>query len=176
VVRAPSVLLSVAESGPRPRSLLVLIAVLCWETGRGIEGLVLPARSTTYQFFQTLGLAPVHFVLDTLAVAVALASLGYLWRARPGWAKTVLAALGYFSAYAIAVTLLMLRDPVHARVAFVASREARGEPADAARVEQVFALGFLEWRLVMSLTLFALAAWLAWRGRDYVGPEDRRRR
>jgi hypothetical protein len=168
-----------ADFGPpgrRPRSLFILIAVLCWQTGRGIEGLVLPARSTTYQFFRALGLAPVHFVLETLAVAVALAALGYLWRARPGWVQSVLAALAYFAAHAIAVSLLMLRDRDAAVASFLASRDARGQPADPERVEQVFALGFLEWRLVMSLTLFMLAAWLAWRHRDYVGPDDRRPR
>jgi hypothetical protein len=168
-----------ADSGPsttRPRILLVLIAVLCWEAGRGIEGLVLPARSTAYQFFRALGVAPVHFVLDMLTVAVALAALGYLWRARPGWAQSVFVALGYFAAQAIVVTLLMLRAADRARAAFVASRAARGQPADPARVEQVFSLGFLEWRLVMSLTLFGIAAWLAWRSRAYVGPDETRGR
>lgn len=168
-----------ADSGPassRPHSLLVLIAVLCWETGRGIEGLALPARSTTYQLFRALGLAPVHFILETLAVAVALAALGYLWRGRPGWVQSVLVALGYFALHAVAVGLLMLRDRGAAVAAFVASRAARGQPADPDRVEQVFALGFVEWRLVLSLAVFALAAWLAWRRRDYVGPDDRRPR
>jgi hypothetical protein len=150
--------------------------VLCWETGRGIEGLVLPERSTSYHFFRVLGLTPVHFVLETLAVAVALASLGYLWRGRAGWAKSVFAALGYFAVHATTVTLLMLGNRGDALAAFIGSRAARGQPADPGRVESVFALGFLEWRLVMSLTIFALAAWVAWRRRDYVGPDDRRPR
>ena len=165
----------VAETGPpptRPRILLVLIAVLCWQAGRGIEGLVLPARSTVYQFFRSLGLTPIHFVLDALTVAVALAALGYLWRARAGWVQSALVALGYFAAQAVFVTAFMLGAADRARAAFVASRAARGEAADPERAAQVFAMGFLEWRLVMSLTVFALAAWLAWRHRGYVGPDD----
>jgi hypothetical protein len=163
-----------AESGPklaRPRALLLLIVVLCWETGRGIEGLVLPERSTAYHFFSALGLAPLNLVLDAVTVAVALAALGYIWRARPGWAQSALVALGYFAAQAIIVTLLMLRFGDRARAAFVASRTARGQPADPERVEQLFAMGWLQWRLVISLTLFGVAAWLAWRRRAYVGPE-----
>jgi hypothetical protein len=145
--------------------------VLCWQAGRGIEGLVLPERSTAYHFFRALGLSPLHLMLEALAVAVALAALGYLWRARPGWVQSALVALGYFAAHAVAVTLVMLRSADHARAAFVASRAARGQPVDPARVEQLFALGWLEWRLVMSLTVFGLAAWLAWRRRAYVGPD-----
>jgi len=163
-----------AESGPRPRALLVLIAVLCWQTGRAVEGLVLPAQSTTYQFFRLSGLGPVHVVIDVVTVAVALSALGYLWRARRGWAQSALVALGYFAAQAVLVTAFMLSASGRARAAFVASRVARGEVADPERVARVFALGFLEWRLVMSLTVFALAAWLAWRHRAYVGPEDAR--
>lgn len=145
--------------------------VLCWQAGRGIEGVVLPARSTAYHFFQALGLTPLYFVLDTITVAVALAALGYIWRARPGWAQTALVALGYFAADAIAVTLFMLRFRDRARAAFLASRAGRGQPVDPERVEQLFAMGWLEWRLVMSLTLFGVAAWLAWRRRGYVGPD-----
>ena len=163
-----------AESGPkltRPRTLLVLIMVLCWQVGRGIEGLALPELSTGYHFFHALGLTPLYFVLDTVTVAVALAALGYIWRARPGWVQTALVALGYFAAQAIVVTLFMLRSVDRASAAFLASRAARGQPVDPARVKQLFAMGWLEWRLVMSLTLFAVAAWLAWRQRAYVGPE-----
>jgi hypothetical protein len=145
--------------------------VLCWQAGRGLEGLVLSERSTVYHFFRALGLAPLYFVLDAITVAVALAALGYIWRARPGWAQSALVALGYFAAHAIVVTLFMLRAVDRARAAFVASRAARGQPVDPARVEQLFAMGWLEWRLVMSLTLFAAAAWLAWRRRAYVGPD-----
>ena len=150
-----------ADSGPpaaRPRILLLLIIVLCWEAGRGVEGLVLPERSTEYQFFRARGLAPIPFVLDALTVAVALAALGYLWRARPGWVQSALVALGYFAAQTVFVTLSMLRSLDRARAAFVASRAAREQPTDPARVEQVFALGFLEWRLVMALTIYGLAA------------------
>jgi hypothetical protein len=163
-----------AESGPtrtRPRALLVLIMVLCWQVGRGIEGVVLPERSTAYQFFRALGLTPLYFVLDTMTVAVAFAALGYIWRARPGWAQSALVALAYFAAEAIVVTVLMLRSVDRARAAFLASRAARGQPMDPARVEQLFAMGWLEWRLVMSLTLFGVAAWLAWRRRGYVGSD-----
>jgi hypothetical protein len=163
-----------AESGPkltRPRILLILIVVLCWQVGQGIEGLVLPERSTAYHFFGSLGLMPLYFVLETITVAVALAGLGYIWRARPGWVQSTLVALGYFAAQAIAVTLFMLRSLDRARTAFVASRAARGQSVDPARVEQLFAMGWLEWRLVMSLTLFAIAAWAAWRKRGYVGPD-----
>jgi hypothetical protein len=143
--------------------------VLCWQTGRGIEGLVLPERSTAYNFFLALGLEPLHFVLDAITVAVALAALGYLWRARPGWVQSALVALGYFAAQAILVTTLMLRSVDRARVAFLASRAARGQPVDPERVTRLFEMGWLEWRLVMSLTFFGVAAWLAWRGRAYVG-------
>jgi hypothetical protein len=163
-----------AESGPklaRPRTLLVLIMVLCWQAGRGIEGLVLPERSTAYHFFHALGLTPLFFILNALTVAVALAALGYIWRARPGWVQSALVALAYFAVEAIAVTLLMLRSVDRAREAFLASRATRGQPVDPVRVEQLFAMGWLEWRLVMSLTLFGIAAWLAWRRRAYVGPE-----
>jgi hypothetical protein len=146
--------------------------VLCWQAGRGVEGLVLPERSTTYQFFSALGLAPIHFVLDTVTVAVALAALGYLWRARPGWVQTALVALGYFAAQAIVVTLLMLNSIDRARTAFLASRSERGQLLDPGRVDRLFELGWLEWRLVMSLTLFGIAAWLAWRRRTYVGPDN----
>lgn len=145
--------------------------VLCWQAGRGIEGLVLPERSTAYNFFRALGLQPLHFVLDTITVAVALAALGYLWRARPGWAQSALVALGYFAAQAVLVTALMLRWVDRARSAFLASRAARGQPVDPERVGRLFEMGWLEWRLVMSLTLFGLAAWLAWRRRAYVGPD-----
>ena len=144
--------------------------VLCWQAGRGIEGLALPERSTTYQFLHGLGLTPLYFILDVTTVAVALAALGYIWRARPGWAQTAFVALGYFAAEAIVVTLFMLHSVDRARAGFLASRAARGEQVDPARVEQLFAMGWLEWRLVMSLTLFAIAAWLAWRRRAYVGP------
>jgi hypothetical protein len=146
--------------------------VLCWQAGRGIEGLVLPERSTAFHFFRSLGLTAFPFILDVITVAVALAALGYIWRARPGWVQSALVALGYFAAQAIVVTLFMLRSVDRARAAFVAGRAARGQPADPARVEQLFALGWLEWRLVMSLTLFGLTAWLAWRRRAYVGPDD----
>jgi hypothetical protein len=163
-----------AEFGPkvrRPRTLLLVIMVLCWETGRGIEGLALPERSTAYHFFRLLGLAPLSLVLNAVTVAVALAALGYIWRARPGWVQSALVALGYFAAQAIVVTVLMLRFVDRARAAFVASRAARGQPVDPERVEQLFAMGWLEWRLVMSLTFFGVAAWLAWRRRAYVGPD-----
>ena len=145
--------------------------VLCWQVGRGIEGLVLPERSTAYQFFRALGVTPLYFILYMMTVAVALAALGYIWRARPGWAQSALVALGYFAAEAIVVTLFMLQSVDHARAAFLASRAARGQPMEPGRVEQLFAMGWLEWRLVMSLTLFAVAAWLAWRRRGYVGSE-----
>jgi hypothetical protein len=145
--------------------------VLCWQVGRGTEGLVLPERSTAYHFFRAAGLTPFYFALDTITVAVALAALGYVWRARPGWVQSALVALGYFAAQAIVVTLFMLRSVDRARAAFVASRTARGQPVDPERVERLFALGWLEWRLVMSLTVFALAAWLVWRRRAYVGRE-----
>ena len=164
-----------ADSGPpaaRPRTLILLIAVLCWEAGRGIEALVLPTRSASYQFFRAMAVTPVHFALETLAVAVALAALGYLWRARPGWAQSALVALGYFAVHAAVVTAYMLAAPDRAREAFVAGRAARGQLADPERVAAVFALGFLEWRLVMSLTFYAAAAWLAWRHRAYVGPDE----
>ena len=164
-----------ADSGPRPRALLVLIAVLCWQTGRAVEGLVLPAGSTGYQFFRLSGLGPVHVVLDAVTVAVALSALGYIWRARRGWVQSALVALGYFAVQAIVVTALMLGAPDRARAAFIASRAARGEVADPERVARIFALGFLGWRLVMSLTIFALAASLTWRHRHYVGPDDAQR-
>jgi hypothetical protein len=163
-----------AQTGPRatrPRTLLVLIMVLCWQAGRGIEGLVLPERSTAYNFLRALGLEWLHFVLDLITVAVALAALGYLWRARPGWVQTVLAALGYFAVQAVLLTALMLRSVDRAREAFLASRSARGQPVDPERVTRLFEMGWLEWRLVTSLTFFALAAWLAWRRRAYVGPD-----
>jgi hypothetical protein len=163
-----------AETGPkltRPRTLLVLIMVLCWQVGRGVEGLVLPELTTAYHFFRALGLTPLFFILDAITVAVALAALGYIWRARPGWAQSALVALGWFAAQAIIVTLFMLRSVDRARAAFLASRVARGQPLDPGRVEQLFAMGWLEWRLVMSLTVFGLAAWLAWRQREYVGRE-----
>jgi hypothetical protein len=145
--------------------------VLCWQAGRGIEGLVLSERSTAYQFFSAVGMRPLHFVLESLTVAVALAALGYLWRARPGWVQSALVALGYFAAQATLVTALMLDSSDHASAAFLASRAARGQPLDPDRVARIFDMGWLEWRLVMSLTLFGLAAWLAWRNRAYVGPE-----
>jgi hypothetical protein len=163
-----------AETGPqarRPGTLLVLIMVLCWQAGRGLEGLVLPARSAAYHFFRALGLTPVYFVLDTITVAVALAALGYIWRARSGWVQSALVAFGYFATQAIVVTLFMLHAVDRARAAFLDSRAARGQPVDPGRVEQLFAMGWLEWRLVMSLTLFAVAAWLTWRQRRYVGPD-----
>lgn len=145
--------------------------VLCWQAGRGIEGLVLPDRSTAYTFLRTLRLGWLHFALELLTVAVALAALGYLWRARPGWAQTMLAALGYFAAQAVLLTALMLRFVDRAREAFLTSRAARGQPVDPERVTRLFEMGWLEWRLVMSLTFFALAAWLAWRRRTYVGSD-----
>jgi hypothetical protein len=163
-----------AETGPqakRPGTLLVLIMVLCWQAGRGIEGLVLPERSTAYHFFRLLGLSPLYLILEALTVAVALAALGYIWRARPGWVQSALVALGYFAAQAIFVTLFMLSSVARARAAFIVSQTARGQSVDPARVQQLFALGWLEWRLVISLTFFGLAAWLAWRRRAYVGPE-----
>jgi hypothetical protein len=175
MLRTAAIRNRMAHSGPpttRPKILLVLIIVLCWQAGRGVEGLVLPERGTAYQFFRDLGLAPVHLVLDGLTVAVALAALGYLWRARPGWVQSTLVALGYFAGQAVVVTVLMMRDVDRARSAFLASRAARGQTLDPERVERLFALGWLEWRLVMSLTLFGLAAVLAWRRRAYVGPED----
>jgi hypothetical protein len=164
----------VAETGPsrRPRTLLALIVVLCWQAGRGVEGLVLPERVTSYQFFRGLGLTPLHFVLDTITVAVALAALGYLWRARPGWVQSALVALGYFAAQTTLVNVWMMSNTGRARSAFLSSRSARGQLLDPERVERLFAMGWLEWRLVMSLTLFAVAAWLAWRRRAYVGPDD----
>lgn len=164
-----------ADSAPhpsRPRTLLVLIAVLCWQAGGGVEGLVLPERNTAYQFFRALGLAPIHFLLDAITVAVALAALGYLWRGRAGWVQSALVALGYFAVRASAVTVLMLASADRARTAFLASRGARGQMLDPVRVDRLFELGWLQWRLVMSLTLFGLAALLAWRRRAYVGPDD----
>jgi hypothetical protein len=152
--------------------LLVPIAVLCWQVGRAVEGLVLPQRSTSYQFFRDLGLAPLHFVLEILTVAVALAALGYLWRARPGWFQTTLLALGYVAVQATAVTLLMRASGERARTAFLASRGARGELLDPGRVDALFDRGLLEWRLVISLTFFVIAAALVWWRRDYVGPEE----
>jgi hypothetical protein len=163
----------VAETGPktttRPRTLLVLIIVLCWEAGRGLEGLILPARSTSYQFFRALGATPAHFLLEALTAACALAALGYIWRARPGWAQTALVALGYFAAQATVVTLLMMGNVERAMSAFVASRAARGQLVEPERVERLFAMGFLQGRLVISLTFFGLAALLAWRRRGYRG-------
>jgi hypothetical protein len=161
-----------AQTGPkptRPRTILVLIMVLCWQAGRGIEGLVLPERSTAYHFLGAQGMRPLHFVLEALTVAVALAALGYLWRARPGWVQTALVALGYFAVQAVLVTGLMLASTERARNAFLTSRASRGQTLDPDRVARLFEMGWLEWRLVMSLTLFALAAWLAWRNRGYVG-------
>jgi hypothetical protein len=160
-----------ARRPARPTALLVLIVVLCWQVGGGIEALVLPDRSTAYHFFSALGLVPLYFALEAITVAVALAALGYVWRARPGWLQSTLVALGYFAAQSIVTTILMLRLDDQARAAFVASRSARGQPVEPERVDQLFAMGWLEWRLVMSLTLFALTAWLAWRQRAYVGPE-----
>ncbi len=130
----------------------------------------MPERSTSYNFLRALGWQPLHFVLESLTVAVALAALGYLWRARSGWVQSALVALGYFSAQAILLTTLMLRSIDHARAAFLASRAAREQPVDPERVARLFEMGWLEWRLVMSLTLFGLSAWLAWRRRGYVGP------
>jgi hypothetical protein len=142
--------------------------VLCWQAGRGIEGLVLPERSTSYNFLRAVGWSSLHFVLEALTVAVAFAALGYLWRARPGWVQSALVALGYFAGQAMLVTGLMLGAVDRARAAFVASRAARGQSLDPERVARLFEMGWLEWRLVISLTLFALAAWLAWRNRAYV--------
>jgi hypothetical protein len=156
---------------PRPRSLLVIILVLCWQTGGGLEALVLPERSAAYQFLRALGFTPVYFLLEAITVAVALAALGYIWRAHPGWVQSTLVALGYFATHAILTTLLMLRSVDHARAAFIRSRTARGQAVDPERVAQLFAMGWLEWRLVISLTVFTATAWLAWRRRRYVGPE-----
>jgi hypothetical protein len=152
----------------RPKSLLFVILVLCWQTGRGLEALLFPDRNTAYHFFRALGLTPVYLLLDAITVAVALATLGYIWRARPGWLQSTFVALGYFATHAIVTTLLMLRSVDRARAAFADSRAARGQPMEAERVEQLFAMGWLEWRLVISLTLFCLTAWLAWRQRAHV--------
>lgn len=129
---------------------------------------MLPERSAAYHFFRAIGLTPLYFVLDAITVAVALAALSYIWRGRPGWLQSTFVALGYFAARAIVTTLFMLRSVDRARAAFIESRAARGQPVEADRVEQWFTMGWLEWRLVMSLTLFGFTAWLAWRRRAYV--------
>ena len=152
----------------RPKTLLLVILVLCWQIGRGVDGIVAPDRNSAYHFLQTQGLAALYFALNTLAIAVALAALGYIWRARAGWAQTALVALGYFAAHAVVVMLLMLRSVDRAKAAYVASREARGESVDPQRVDQLFAMGWLEWRLATSLALFGAVAWLTWRRRGYV--------
>jgi hypothetical protein len=154
----------------RPKTLLLVILVLCWQVGRGVDGIVSPDRNSAYHFLQTHGLTPLYFALNTLAVAVALAALGYIWRARSGWAQTALVALGYFAVHAVVVAVLMLRSVDRAKAAFAASREARGESVDPERVNQLFAMGWLEWRLATSLALFGAVAWLTWRRRAYVEP------
>jgi hypothetical protein len=165
----------VAESGPptrRPRTLLALAAVFCWVAGQGLEGLTLPEHSATYHFLRGLGLAPLHFLLEAITVAVALAALSHLWRGRYGWVQTSLVALGYMAAQTIAVTLLMLGNLRRTRASYVASRVERGIPIDSVRVDRLLSPGTLVAGLVISLTLFALAALLVWRRRDYVGSAD----
>jgi hypothetical protein len=165
-----------AETGPnparRPRTLLALAAVFCWVTGQGLEGLTLPARSASYHFLSGLGVAPLHFVLEAITVAVALAALSYLWRGRYGWVQTSLVALGYLAVQSTALTLLMLGNLASARASYVASRADRGLPVDPEGVEELLSPAVLVVGLVISLTLFAIAGLLAWRRRDYVAPDD----
>ena len=165
-----------AETGPkltrRPRTLLALGAVFCWVAGQGLEGLTLPARSASYHFLSALGLAPLHFLLEAITVAVALAALSYLWRGRHGWVQTSLVALAYLAVQSTALTLLMLGHLAGARASYVASRVDRGVPVDPERVKELLSPAVLVLGLVISLTLFAIAALLAWRRRDYVAPDD----
>ena len=156
----------------RPRTLLALAAVFCWVAGQGLEALTLPARTASYHFLGSLGLAPLHFLLEAVAVAVALAALSYLWRGRYGWVQASLVALGYLAVQSTALTLLMLGHLGRARASYVASRADRGVPVDPERVAELLSPGALVVGLVISLTLFAIAALLAWRHRDYVAPDE----
>jgi hypothetical protein len=70
------------------------------------------------------------------------------------------------------VTLLMLADLARARESYLASRVGRGLPADPERLARALSPGTLVAGLVISLTLFASAALLVWRRREYVAPDD----
>ena len=140
---------------------------------------MLPARSASYHFLRALGLTPLHFLLEAITVAVALAALSYLWRGRYGWFQTSLVALVYLAVQSSVLTLLMLGDLDRARASYVASRTDRGMAVDPERVEELLSPAVLVVGLVISLTLLATAALLAWRHRDYFAPDDpsvRRRR
>lgn len=156
----------------RPRSLLVLLLFFCWLDARALGWIVFPRASASWHFYEALGAAWLHYVLQAVTVALAATATGYLWRPSDGWLQSSLLAIGVLSATTLAGTWMTVRHLDLARSSYAASREARGLPVPPERLAELFTPGALWGAAAAMLVAMALLAALAWRRRDWAAPDD----
>jgi hypothetical protein len=140
-----------------------------WIEGRSLLFVFYPQVSSSYHFFTLLGAGWAHFALGIVTAALAITTIGFLWKPVSGWFLSVSVGLAFYGAQVMLGAALMGAYPEIARNAIVAMREARGMPVRASQIElaasptNIWIAGSLVLVLLLALT------WAAWRHRDYEG-------
>jgi hypothetical protein len=152
----------------RPKTLLLLLFFVCWVEARNLAFLFFPDLSSTYYYWDALGVGWVHFAITLVTVALAATAASYLWYPRHGWFEVTSLLIGFLALSTIGVTLHMTQRADVAREAFESGRGARGFPVPPERLEQMFQPTTLLVAAAIALVFFALIEAAAWRRREYV--------
>lgn len=156
----------------RPKTLIGLLVFFCWIDARSLGWLLFPSTSVSYHYYSALGYPWVHSVVEVLTVAFAATATGYLWRPREGWYQATLVTLAAFAVMSIAGSWHMLNHVEVVRAAYRTSRAARGLPVPEERLAVMFTSSALLYTSLAAVAFFGLLAFLAWRRRAYVAPDD----
>ncbi len=155
----------------RPKSLILLLIFFGWVGARALGWIVFPVTSGSYHFYRALGQPWLHYVSESVTVALATAAAAYLWRPKRGWLAASLVALGVLAVSGLAEAWYAIRHLEVARLSYASSRAARGLPVPSERLAENFSPGTLWAGTLAMCALFALLAVLAWRSRGYAAAD-----
>jgi hypothetical protein len=151
----------------RPRALLALLAFFLWVEGRSLLFVFFPQVSSSYQFFTLLGAGWAHFALGIVTAALAITTIGFLWRPVSGWFLAASVGLAFYAAQLVFGAALMAANPEVTRQATIAMRAARGMPERGDQIALATSATSIWTSASLLLAILLILALSAWRHREY---------